>query len=952
VSAEESLIAERYEVLEELGRGGVGRVVLARDTQLNRKVAVKTLLKAGRSEDRARFVEEARINGQLTHPNVVTIHSLGVHRDELYMVMKLVDGRDLKQIRKGLAAGDEAITQEYGLRRLLRLYLQVCEAVGYTHARGVIHRDLKPANVMVTDDDEVLLLDWGLAKPIGEALAEPSGEASFVDDGVIRSRLRGSIAVARSLEVADATSASEADGELTMQGQIVGTPAYMPPEQADSDASLDARSDVYSLGAILYELLAHRAPYTGSTYACLKSLIEGAPQRPSVAAPNNEVPPAVEAIVLKAMARAPQERYPNAAAVAADVAAFLDGGRVGAYQESAGEALRRWVQQNRLAASAALGGFALVNVLILVAAGLVLREEGAAQSARVALEETERESVRLKEQAESLAALAEVAGRGEARVGKALGRVSAFAEATREAFPLFPAERNEARPQTLFQLHEALRREVDELLAAQRALGPEWTRLGGAAADLVALEEPLVEAQRALDRLLVEGLIARRPSLALHVLLLPNPPRVGAGALPTPLPELELGGAESLLRSRALWRAEREPEARDALGEAPSGPPELRAAHLAFRTFVEDLPLTEQRQAFDAALKLNAAAAWLLLRRGTVRAREGDSAGAWGDFERARVLTPLDAWVHGEEARALRPCFADAEMLLKNVRGICKKLSGGEERGGEVAFALAKTWRGQGIGGLLKEYAGSQSPAAWRDAAEIHLLAVRPEAAEREAKRVLEKWPRDRRAQAVLAQVAFDAGDLARSESVVEKGLETSPDDRRLNRLKGRIMVRRDGPSAAALRHLRLGARGAWTSDPWREVAECCLELGELEEGVRAARLALRHDPLASYSYHPRGRPVPGDPRPHRVLGKLRRKQGKLGAAILHHLRASVLWRQSPADRVRKALGRDDRDLIWVGELHEELGLPEEALRHYLEAARDPKLKEAAEKKARRLRGG
>ncbi|MBL4843981.1 MAG: serine/threonine protein kinase, partial [Planctomycetes bacterium] len=553
----QELIAERYEVLKELGQGGVGRVVLARDGQLDRKVAVKTLLKAGRAEDRARFVEEARINGQLTHPNVVTIHSLGVHRDELYMVMKLVEGRDLKQIRQGLAAGDETIQRDWPLRRLLRLYLQVCEAVGYAHSRGVIHRDLKPANVMVTDDDEVLLLDWGLAKPVEEGMANPAGEQSFVDNEAIRSRLRSSIATSRSnaLALIIGGDASEADGELTMQGQIVGTPAYMPPEQADSSAGLDARSDVYSLGTILYELLAHRAPYTGSTYSCLKALIEGPPQRPSQAAPGNEVPPQVEAIVLKAMARTPGERYSDAASLAADVAAYLDGGRVGAYEESAGEAIRRWVRQNTVAAGALLSGFLLVNVLILIAAALVLDEERVADEAKIALKAAEEESVRLGAQAKSSAGLVELAGQGEERVGRALELVASFSEAIREATPIAASERNSARAQTLFDLHLEFSKEVGLLAQAQAGIATEWEALGGGPTELVALQAPLREARSTLDRLLVSGLISRRPSLALHLLFLPNPPRVPAGVLPEPLPELELGAAGDLLRSRALWRA-------------------------------------------------------------------------------------------------------------------------------------------------------------------------------------------------------------------------------------------------------------------------------------------------------------------------------------------------------------------------------------------------------------
>ena len=949
----EDLIAGRYEVLEELGRGGVGRVVLALDRSLGRKVAVKTLLKAGRAEDQARFVEEARITGQLTHPNVVTIHALGVHEDELHMVMKLVNGRDLKQIRKALADGDKETTRAYPLRRLLRLYLQVCEAVGYAHARGVIHRDLKTANVMVTDDDEVLLLDWGLAKAIGEDLRESDGEESVIDEAVIRSRLRNSIAKARQLEGAGhGGEGSETEGELTMQGQIVGTPAYMPPEQADSGAYLDARADVYALGSTLYELLAYRAPYVGSTYACLKGLIEGPPTRPSLAAPDNEVPPEVEAIVLKAMARDPALRYPDARSLAQDVAAFLDGGRVGAYTESAKEAIRRWVRQNRVATITAAVCFILLNVLILVATGLVVGEERAAEAARAASLTAKEENQALGAAAKRASALAGLAAEGEARLGQALELSARLAEATRVGTPLSDteAQSNPTQPLTLYAIHSQARARLVELATAQAQIKTPWEQAGGEESALEALQAPLQRARLDLDRILVEGLIARRPSLALCALKLQEPDSELSRFLPRSLPVLDLGAAAPLVRARALWRAGREPEARQALGgAAPSEPAELRASHIAFKSFVDEAPLQAQLRDFDRALELQGGASWLLLRRGIVKGRLGERAAAEEDFERARVLTPLDAWVHGERARLLDPCYADSEMLLSKVSAICLELSGQEERGGLLALLRARTWRG--ARDRHEELAKLGTPSAWRDGAEVALISADLPSARALATKTLELWPTDRHTLGLLAQVALAEDKPDEALELAERGLQRYPEDGALNRVRG-LLLRAQGELERALPYLVRGCRPALTSDPWRELAEVYLELNRLEEGVEAARTALSHDPLASFSYAPRCRPVAGDPRPHRVLGRLRRAQGKLGSAILHHARSFGLWSQSKDDRVRNALGRDDRDLLYLGELHEELGLLNEAANYYQRAAEDPALSEEATRRLQALKGG
>ena len=150
--------ADRYEVERELARGGMGRVLAARDRVLERRVAVKALLDP-RPHTVARLVEEAQLTGQLAHPGIVPLHELGGSGRDVFLVMKLVEGRSLKELVDGLAAGDLRVTRRYGVRSLLRLFLEVCEAVAFAHDRGVVHRDLKPANVMVGMSDEVLVLD-------------------------------------------------------------------------------------------------------------------------------------------------------------------------------------------------------------------------------------------------------------------------------------------------------------------------------------------------------------------------------------------------------------------------------------------------------------------------------------------------------------------------------------------------------------------------------------------------------------------------------------------------------------------------------------------------------------------------------------------------------------------------------------------------------------------------
>jgi serine/threonine-protein kinase len=235
----------RLQVHGEIARGGMGAVFKGRDTELGRDVAVKVLLEAhqGRTELVQRFVEEAQVAGQLQHPGVVPVYEMGQFPDRRpYFTMKLVKGRTLA----ALLAEHRDPSQDRP--RLLKVFEQVCQAVAYAHARGVIHRDLKPSNVMVGAFGEVQVMDWGLAKVLSRERQRPEPEPTSV------------IRTARS-----SSDTPPGAGAHTAAGQVMGTPAYMAPEQARGEVDrLDARCDVFGLGALLCQILTGRPPYVGS----------------------------------------------------------------------------------------------------------------------------------------------------------------------------------------------------------------------------------------------------------------------------------------------------------------------------------------------------------------------------------------------------------------------------------------------------------------------------------------------------------------------------------------------------------------------------------------------------------------------------------------------------------------------------------------------------------------
>jgi serine/threonine-protein kinase len=292
--------SSRYRFGEVLGEGGMGEVLLAYDDHIGRDVAVKRIRTAEPSaEELSRFVREARVQGRLEHPAVVPVHDLAADRDgRPFFVMKRLTGTTMLELLGRLRAGSEADAAAARLR-LLRAFVDVCLAVEFAHSRGIIHRDLKPANIMLGDFGEVYVLDWGVARTMNE-VAEPGGPPS----------VSRPFAADLKLETGD-----------TLVGTVLGTPAYMAPEQLAGDRAGPA-ADIYTLGCILYEITAGVALHGNA-----RNLGDGPPPiaRPSRRRP--DAPPELDAICERATHVDPDARFGSARALADAVQAFLDGDR-------------------------------------------------------------------------------------------------------------------------------------------------------------------------------------------------------------------------------------------------------------------------------------------------------------------------------------------------------------------------------------------------------------------------------------------------------------------------------------------------------------------------------------------------------------------------------------------------------------------------------------------------
>lgn len=341
----------RFRVLRPHARGGLGKVSVALDGELNREVAFKELLDehADSLAKRSRFLVEAEITGALEHPGIVPVYGLGHYADgRPFYAMRFIQGDSLKEAieafhRPGaqkMSPGERALQ----LRKLLARFIDVCEAIEYAHSRGVLHRDLKPGNIMLGKYGETLVVDWGLAKA-----GHRERSASDLEE--------------RPLNVG-----SKADSSETQMGTRIGTPAFMPPEQAEGRLDLlGPASDVYSLGATLYCLLTGRAPFSEETLEeTLAKVSKG--RFPPPREVDRHVPRALDAICRKAMARAPNDRYASAEALAEDVEHWLADEPVSAYSESAVQRAGRWMRRHRSWTLAGAAALAVVAVTASIAA--------------------------------------------------------------------------------------------------------------------------------------------------------------------------------------------------------------------------------------------------------------------------------------------------------------------------------------------------------------------------------------------------------------------------------------------------------------------------------------------------------------------------------------------------------------------------------------------------------
>ncbi|MEA2013457.1 MAG: SUMF1/EgtB/PvdO family nonheme iron enzyme [Verrucomicrobiota bacterium] len=342
----------KYKVLDIVEKGGMGTIFRALDMNCRRIVAFKIMHheKSFSKRKALRFIEEAQITAQLEHPNIVPVHELGVAKDDkVYYTMKFVNGLTLREIINRLKNGYPDAIEKYPLSHLLNIFLKICDALALAHSRGVIHRDLTPANIMVGDYGEVQVMDWGLAK----ILKNPDKKNSFdKSDGSIRShtpkelrkkKLNDLDKYLKNNKNVDSIRSDMDKNKLeTLYGKIMGTPVFMAPEQAQGETDkIDSRTDIYALGAILYNILTLQYPFRGNSLdEIIRKIIRGDMLIPFSIntdseengnirdfphCPGGKIPASLSAVVMKAMSGKPEKRYFNVEYLQKDIEAYQGG---------------------------------------------------------------------------------------------------------------------------------------------------------------------------------------------------------------------------------------------------------------------------------------------------------------------------------------------------------------------------------------------------------------------------------------------------------------------------------------------------------------------------------------------------------------------------------------------------------------------------------------------------
>jgi serine/threonine-protein kinase len=750
---------QRFRLLRPHARGGLGEVFVALDAELHREVALKQILEKHADDpvSRQRFVAEAEITGGLEHPGIVPVYGFGTYGSgRPYYAMRFIKGDSLKEAIESFhqqadgnhaprppcpsgerspqhVAGEGAalarvstrpLTRPSGtlspggegdaksalaLRKLLRRFLDVCNAIDYAHCRGVIHRDIKPANIILGKHGETLVVDWGLAKAVGRA--DPSaGEQTIAP--------------------------SSSGSSETVPGSALGTPAYMSPEQAAGDlASLGPRSDVYSLGATLYCLLTGRPPFEGDDIGEILRRVQSGDFR----APREGDPAldqALEAVCKKAMAQRPADRYASPRALSEDIERWMADEPVSAWREPISRRVRRWANRNRTTVASA--AVALCAGVVGLAAVLAVQTRAKAEVTRALA--GERDANRAL--AASNLALERSTAAVQARYELAVGATQAFHTGVSEDFLLKQDQFKELRDRLLRsaqdfygKLSALLGRETD--LPSRRALLTSNFEL----ADLtgkVGSKEDALKAHRAV--------LAAREALAAEP---------GAGAAAT----VEVG--------RSLTEVARLLEATGKTGEAvatyrrseslltaPAGTDAAaRAARAACRTWLGSL-LSQTGQAADALAALRQA----LADQEALAAVPGASAAASRDLATTVYTIGKVLMVTG------KPSEAEAEF--RRALEIRQKLADDHPAVTDFRYQLAGSHHTLGL--LLGDHTGklSKAEAEYRQALEIYqkLAADQPAVAEFR-RRVADIYNN-------LGEVLMRTGKLSEAEAELRRAME------------------------------------------------------------------------------------------------------------------------------------------------------------------------------------
>jgi len=336
---------DRYVIAEEIAHGGMGVILRSLDKDIRRQVAMKVILSKEpvKPKKLERFIEEAQITGQLEHPNIVPVHELGVDNDgKIYFTMKMVQGLSLAEIFNLLEKGESKAIKKYPISTLLNIFQKICDGISFAHSKNVIHRDLKPANIMVGEFGEVLVMDWGMAKVLG----------------------REDISSSRMIS----TLREETEMQLTQDGIVIGTPSYMPPEQAlGKTEKIDHQSDIYSLGAIIYKMLTFKTPFSGHNIReIIKKVTSGDLVAPHERTPERKIPAELSAICMKAMHTKKGNRYFSVKDLSRDISLYLENRQVSVKKDSFKEALVKLIKRNKQASIT----IAAATVVLLVFAGI------------------------------------------------------------------------------------------------------------------------------------------------------------------------------------------------------------------------------------------------------------------------------------------------------------------------------------------------------------------------------------------------------------------------------------------------------------------------------------------------------------------------------------------------------------------------------------------------------